>query len=70
MMLTSKKILYIQWKVEKERMRVDEKCYSNSSQHTHMTSKREDKGRNKEISGGYDKFLAPHAKSLESTAPF
>lgn len=51
-------------------MRVDEKWYSNSSQHTHMTSKREDKGRNKEISGGYDQFLAPHAKSLESTAPF
>lgn len=38
--------------------------------HTHMDSKREDKGRNNEISGGYDQFLAPHVKSLKSTAPF
>lgn len=52
-------------------MRVDEKWSSNScSQHTDMTSKREDKGRNKEISGVYDQFLAPRVKSLESTAPF
>ena len=56
-------------------MGVDEKWSSNScSQHTHtythMDSKRENKGRNNEISGGYDQFLAPHVKSLESTAPF
>lgn len=56
-------------------MRIDEKRSSNSCSqhahtHTHMDSKREDKGRNNEISGGYDQFLAPHVKSLKSTAPF
>ena len=60
-------------------MRVDEKRSSNSCSqhahtqthtHTHTDSKREDKGRNNEILGGYDQFLAPHVKSLKSTAPF